>query len=146
MVQGIKLDGDFDINHILAMLCDMGIQHWSILSLDIIGDLGQGCSVPRTQKSIQHSEKGLSLSWDGLVNFANKFEQVISILIIGCNSKSSIKRYAYDQDMYKNCTITIEKIDSSHWEIFTQNEAILKRVKSSFLGSKALNSFTVSNT
>jgi len=105
---------------------------WSILEIEGIGYFDKGRSYLELVKKIEESERGLFISWNDLSIMSRKFHQIIWATIIGCKNKNSLHYYENDQEMYENCDIVIEMIDSSYWEVFSENKKIIDKLASKF--------------
>jgi hypothetical protein len=106
--------------------------YWSILHFYGSGQLYNGQSIPAFENEIKKSEKGLIVPWETLVAFANSFDQVWDILIIGCRNKGFISRYDNDQSMYETCDIVIEMVDSYFWEVFSKEVNLIDKLAAKF--------------
>lgn len=111
---------------------------WSILYLYVLGPLKDGLSIDILEKQINGSEKGLFITWNDLNILSNKFHQIIDITIIGCKDKNLLRRYETDQEIYEMCDIVIEMIDSSYWEVFSKDIALINRLAIKFNDVKFL--------
>jgi len=105
---------------------------WSILYLQTTGDLGEGKSIPDFEQQIIESELGFNISWQELKELAQKFWDLMDISVIATKQKSNLKRYESDQEMYETCDITIGKIDSGYWEVFSKDLALINRLAAKF--------------
>jgi hypothetical protein len=105
---------------------------WTILYFYGIVKLNNGKSVPEFEDEINKSSKGLLINWKDLNELAANFLDVYDILIIGCKDSSKLIRYENDQIMYETCDIVIEMFDSSFWEVFSNDESLIKRLAEKF--------------
>lgn len=112
--------------------------YWSILHLYASGNLGEGKSIPIFEEQIKNAQKGLFISWNELNSLSYKFYDLMDILIIGCKDKSLVHRYESDREMYEMCDIVIEMIDSSYWEVFSKDNALIDRLAIKFNDIKFL--------
>ncbi|WP_057937324.1 hypothetical protein [Algoriphagus resistens] len=94
--------------------------YWKILWLEAIGDLGDKTML-KFEREVNNSINGYEISWKKLINLSLKFSQVIEILIIADKDELKVKRYLNDDVMHKECTFTIELIDSSYWVVHSNN-------------------------
>ncbi|HEV8051908.1 MAG TPA: hypothetical protein VGP47_05390 [Parachlamydiaceae bacterium] len=104
---------------------------WSILYLDITGTLGQEWPNP-TFEEINDSKNGFPVDWKDLNLLANKIEQVIDITVLGCKNKNNLQRYEVEQEMYETCDIVIQMVDSSYWEVFSNDAQLIDRLTEKF--------------
>jgi len=123
---------------VLEAISDGNFFYWSLLYLYASGDLGEDKSMLVFEKEIYDSEKGFFITWDELNSLAKKFYQIIDITIIGCRDKSLLRCYDNDQEMYETCDIVIEMIDSSYWEVFSKDEALINKLAAKFKEIKFL--------
>ena len=68
---------------------------WSILDLEAIGDLSPiwERGILDLEENIRNLPQGLILSWQMLILLVEKFDQVINIIIVGCQEILSGIRY-----------------------------------------------------
>lgn len=124
--------GCVDLTEILKQIKDGNSLFWSILFLDVIGNLGEGRSNPFFSDQINKSKEGFRISWEDLNSLASKCEQVIDILVVGCKDKLLLQRYEDDQEMYEKCDIVIEMIDSTFWQVFSKDQQLISRLATRF--------------
>lgn len=136
--KGIRIEDESDgfltvnLSDILQEIKNGTKFYWSILFMDVTGNLGEGISVPIFQEQINNSEKGFFINWEDLNALAKKFRQIIDITILGCKNEELIKRYEDEQDLYESCDIVIRMIDGYCWEIFSKDENLINRIASKF--------------
>ena len=121
-----------ELKDILEMIQNGNLLHWSILWLEASGDLGNGQSMILFEEKIAKNEKGLIISWEDLKSLSTKFDQIIELCIIGCKDKNLLNRYENCNIMYKKCDIVIEMIDGSFWEIHSNDELFINKIKNRF--------------
>lgn len=63
------------------------------------------------------NENGYLISFEKLLLFSNKINQLTEILIVVDKKKEKLIRYSNDFEMYKSCLLTIELYDSSSWKL-----------------------------
>ena len=124
--------GFVDFLNILKEIPNGNVFHWSILFMDVIGDLGEGKSIPEFEKKIFESKNGFFIDWENLNSLAKKCEQIIDISIIGCKDVNLLQRYENEQEMYETCDIVIEMINSVCWEIFSKDKELINRLAIKF--------------
>ena len=120
-----------ELSDILEELPNGHLYHWSILSLEGIGDLGKK-SIPEFEKEIANSPNGLFISWEELNVLEPKYKQIIDMVLIRSKNRHELKRYTIDQEMYERCDVVIDMFDSSFWEVFSIDEAFINRLASKF--------------
>jgi hypothetical protein len=59
-----------------------------------------------------------------LVQLAQKFDQVINTVIVGCQKVSNIPSLEPNVDLDEPCEIVLELIDSSVWRIYTKDKLL----------------------
>jgi hypothetical protein len=106
--------------------------HWSILFLEVMGDLGEERPVPEFEKQIHDLENGFFINWKDLNTLVQRFEQLINITLLGCKDPNLLQRYEDDQEMYETCDITIEFIDSTYWQVFSKDKKLIDRLAAKF--------------
>lgn len=114
--------------------------HWSILYLYASGHLDNEKSISEFEQQIIHSENGYFITWEELNSLSHKFWDLMDITLIASKDITLLKRYQCDQDMYENCDIVIEMLDSGFWEIFSKDEQFINRLTSKFTNVQFLES------
>ena len=144
--QGIRISdkkngtGLIDFVDILAEINNGNSFYWSILFLEVIGNLGEERLNPPFAENINKSVNGLFMDWEGLNSIAKKFEQVIDMIVLGCKDKNKLQRYEIEQEMYETCDIVIQMVDSSFWEVFSIDVQLIERLEKKFKQIKFLES------
>jgi len=133
----IDLTEEFDVSlkDLLGLIENGHEFYWKILSLEACGDLGKK-SIIELENQIKNSKDGFSISWNDLISLSNSLNQTIEILLIGDRNKINLKRYNSDKKMLEYCSICIELIDSSFWEISILEEELLDSIISGTSFSK----------
>lgn len=137
MVYGIQINdkdnGVVSVSLLDILNCFEGKDlFWSILYLYSRGDLGEGKSIPEFEDAIEQSEKGILFTWLDLKELAGKFHEVWDLVLIGCQNQSNIRRYKSDEEMFANCEVVIEMVDSSYWLVHSHDENLIKKISGSF--------------
>lgn len=138
MTKGIRIldniNGRVSVNFldILEEIKNGNQFEWSILYLQSTGDLGEEKSIPEFEEKIVKSEKGYFIPWKDVNDLAQRFWDLMDIILIGCKNKNLLRRYENDQEMYETCDIVIEKVDSGYWEVFSNDEQLINRLASKF--------------
>jgi|688.fasta_scaffold84212_4 hypothetical protein len=103
---------------------------WSILDLEAIGDISTiwERGILDLEANIKFLPQGLILSWQMLVQLAQKFDQVINTVIVGCQKVSKIPSLEPNVNLDEPCEIVLELIDSSVWRIYTKDELLTLRI------------------
>jgi hypothetical protein len=121
---------DLTLSKILAGIEPFGKDlSWSIFHLWATGDLGDGKSILELEKLISSSPRGYFVTWEGLSELANHFDQVIDGQFIGCKDTNKIKRYEKDYDLYAFCDIVIEAKDSTVWRIHAKDPLVIEKFR-----------------
>jgi hypothetical protein len=99
---------------------------WSILDLEAIGDISTiwERGILDLEANIKFLPQGLILSWQMLFQLAQKFDQVINTVIVGCQEVSKIPSLEPNVDLDEPCEIVLELIDSSVWRIYTKDKLL----------------------
>jgi hypothetical protein len=145
--KGIRIE-DIDNNSVITVklpsileeIQDGNAFHWSILYLHSSGNLGEGISYPAFEAQINHSERGLFITFEELLVLINKLNQIIDIVLIGCKNVEFLKWSDSDQEMYETCDIYIEMHDGCFWEVFSKDENFINRLAAKFKKVKILES------
>jgi len=107
---------------------------WNILWVEAIGKLERKTMLEFEEK-INNSKDGYALIWEELVELADSFSQVINILLVGDKDKDNLKRYDSDDEMRIKCSFCIELIDSSYWEITSNDLTSIEKLMLNIPGS-----------
>ena len=99
---------------------------WSILDLEAIGDISTiwERGILDLEANIKFLPQGLILSWQMLFQLAQKFDQVVNTIIVGCQEVSKIPSLEPNVDLDEPCEIVLELIDSSVWRIYTKEKLL----------------------
>ena len=84
------------------------------------------------QDKIEQTKNGIRLTWDELNSFSEDIHQSIDLLVIASKDKDLLRSYDSDKQMYETCDIVIEMIDSSYWEVFSKDRALIDRLAKKF--------------
>lgn len=138
-LEAIKINGDesevlsVTLRDILDCIHDGHNYKWSILWLEAISNLMEKPML-LFEEEVKQSPKGYLLDWLSLLKLSDEFYQVIEITIIGNKITENIRRYNNDEDMYLNCCITMELIDSSYWLVHSYDNTSLDCMKNNLSG------------
>jgi hypothetical protein len=107
---------------------------WLILDLQAVGDISTiwERGIVDLEETIKHLPHGFILSWQMLTNLAQKFDDLIDIVIVGCHEVDRIPTLCLDADIYRSSEIVLELIDSSVWQIYTKDERLLQNLDRKF--------------
>lgn len=107
---------------------------WSILDLEAMGDLSPiwERGVLDLEENIRNLPQGLILSWQMLILLVEKFDQVINIIIVGCQEITKIPSLKPNSDLDTPCEIVLELIDSSLWRIHAKDQRLLQHLQQEF--------------
>jgi hypothetical protein len=107
---------------------------WSILDLEAVGDISEiwERGILDLEENIKYLYQGYILSWQMLVLLAQKFDDVINTVIVGCHEVTQIPSLIPDSNIYNPCEIVLELIDSSVWRIYAKDERLLQHLHHEF--------------
>ena len=107
---------------------------WSILDLEAVGDVSEVWErgILDLEENIKYLHQGYILSWQMLVLLAQKFDDVINTVIVGCHKVTQIPSLIPDSNIYDPCEIVLELIDSSVWRIYAKDERLLQHLHHEF--------------
>lgn len=106
---------------------------WKVLWLEATGKLKEG-NIVDFEKKVNSSDNGYSIDFSELLDFAKSIDQVLEIVLIGSTKIDHLKRYQTDQEMKNTCELCIELIDSSYWEISTNDDEFVTSIASNLSG------------
>jgi len=112
----IRLDSSYDLKYILDHVIDGFNLKWKILWMEILG----GTKLDNTlelEEKINESEEGFLINWIELIELSSLIEETIEILIIADTDINKLKKYNTDSEMHLECSLCIEMVDSSYWEL-----------------------------
>jgi len=111
--------------------------NWNILWLQAIGELKEG-SLLKLEKQINTSKSGHFISFENLMELSKSLTQIIEVLLIGDRKIDNLKRYVNNAEMYSVCDFCIELIDSSYWEITSNDEKSINTIQENLHGIEVL--------
>ncbi len=124
------------LGDILEEIQNGELLHWSIIYIYGMGRLDDKSLVVNLEEKIKKSEKGVFMSWQELNMLSSKIDKddvdIFDIVIIGCSDSGLLRKYDNDQEMYEICDITIAKIDSGYWEVFSKDDEFIKNLSLKF--------------
>lgn len=118
----IKLNGDnskilsVDLSDLLNQLINPKMLEWKILWIEVIGN-SYPVNLLELESLVNESVSGYLIDWMSLQKLSKQLYQVIEIMLIGDEDINNLKRYEDIKKMRSTCSICIELIDSSYWEI-----------------------------
>ncbi len=139
IVDTIEIHGDenevlsVNLNDILSCIENNIECKWSILSIEGFGYPGDD-SVLYYEEEVKNSLYGLKCDWSSLIQMANRYCQIIEIILIGDIKETNLRRYSNEDEMYMNCLYTIELVDSSYWIVHTTETDSLKNMRCKLSG------------
>ena len=100
---------------------------WSIQLIDAVGDIegAIGLNVVELEKYCDESQKGFILNFEKLIDISKNTEDIIDILIIGCDTIEEMPKAYKTKNWEKLCKIIISREDSSLWQLFSQDPYIM---------------------
>ncbi|MEN9609693.1 MAG: hypothetical protein RLZZ628_507 [Bacteroidota bacterium] len=113
----IQLDVETTIHTILAAIPSSQQLLWKILWLTAVSK--KHLNILDLEKDINASKDGKSISIPALTSLLEDILDLQEILLIADWDANRLHRYSDDEDMLKNCTIVIEKVDASYWLVST---------------------------
>lgn len=131
-----------DLSHILDLLSKEGpVCSWSILDLYSMGYKEENPRMLEIEQRISNIEEGIPVSWADLKSLAKSCKQIIDAVIVGYKDPAYRPRLSSEhtiKELYKECEIVLELIDSSMWCIYASNDGIIQRFQNRFQDTKLL--------
>lgn len=113
----------------VIMCIENGSQtNWGLLWIEAVAELDDGQSIVAFEHRVNQSAKATIFSWAELLKLSTQIIQTKEILFIGAVKKSNIKRYDSDGLMYVSCNYTVELLDSSYWEVHSDDDAFIRNL------------------
>ncbi|MBV7529745.1 hypothetical protein [Chitinophaga sp. sic0106] len=124
---------DVQLSDILNCIENGDLFLWSLQWITAIGKPGDE-EVLSFEKSVNRSSIGLLYSWRELLDLANRFYQIIELLVCGDQHPMSLRRYEYDEEMNLRCDYVFELVDSSYWLVSSNDESAILRMQRELAG------------
>lgn len=125
-----------NLDDILSCLDRIEKYHWCILSLTAVGR-NEDISILDLENKINENKNGYRINATDLLEFNDLFSQIVELILIGDEDSSKLKRYE-NIDVTRNiCSYYIELVDSSYWEISTDDSKTINNINSKFTSVKA---------
>ncbi|WP_445453147.1 hypothetical protein [Flavobacterium sp. 25HG05S-40] len=115
---------------ILKCISEPDFYKWKILWFEGIWNLDE--SILDFEDTINNSENGVSYNFTDLLILSNNINQIMEIILVGDKDMDKLVRYQEDVEMYENCEMVLELVDSSYWEINTSNAKFSDNLIKSF--------------
>lgn len=133
-MKAVKINGNDDrilsveLKDILMCIDDGNQTRWGLLWLEAYAKLDDDQSIVDFEDRVNKSKQATILTWEELLKLSTQIIQTVEILFIGDVKESNIKKYDSDDLMYINCDYTIELLNSSYWEIRSNNTAFISNL------------------
>ena len=104
---------------------------WSIQLIDAAGNIERvlGMNMVELEKYCDDVSQGYIIDFAKLMKLSKAVEDIIDILIVGCESVEDIPK-AYKTENWENiCKVIISREDSSLWQLFSQDIKIMQVFK-----------------
>ena len=106
---------------------------WSVLDLEARSDPAKfKGDLAAVEREIKLSSTGLIMSWADLLVFSDSLIEVLEGLFVGCKDRDSIPKLIPGDEVFSQCEIGIEAVDSSMWRVYAREDAILHKVAKAF--------------
>lgn len=119
-----------DLIDIIYQIDDLYDYFWNIQWFE--GVSKESINVLDIEKKINNSENGILINSQELIEFTQPIKQITEIILIGDKNKGKLFRYFNDSDAKMSCEFFIEQVDSSYWEVTSNNllfiESIIKKL------------------
>jgi hypothetical protein len=106
---------------------------WSILDLEARSDPAKfKGDLAAMEQQIKLSPNGLIIGWDDLLTLSDALIEVLDGVFVGCKDRDSIPRLIPGDEVFSQCEIGIEAVDSSMWRVYAREDAILDKISAAF--------------
>lgn len=119
---------DVELSDILNCIENGSLFLWSLHWITAVGMPGDE-EVLSFEESVNGSPNGVLYNWSELLDLANRFHQVIELLVCGDQNEMSLRRYEDDEEMMLNCDYVFELVDSSYWLVSSNDENAIRRMQ-----------------
>lgn len=126
------------LSDIIVEISKSNVLNWCILFLDGTPNYGEEKFVSEYKNKINKSKNGLKVTWNEVDLLDAKFRQIFEVIILGCKLEEFLQRYDNDQKMYQSCDIVIELIDCAFWQVFSNNQELINKLKTKFIDVELL--------
>ena len=117
------------LTDILELVNDGSVYKWKILWLEGTGVIKEG-NIIDFEKKINNSESGYFIEFPELFQLSRDLDQILEVLLIASADIECLRRYESDKVMVESCSICIELVDSSYWEISSDDELFINSLNS----------------
>ncbi|WP_343691969.1 hypothetical protein [Chitinophaga sp.] len=101
---------------------------WSLQWITAVGKPGDE-EVLSFEESVNKSSNGLLYSWRELLDLANRFYQIIELLVCGDKDQMSLRRYENDEEIILSYDYVFELVDSSYWLVSSNDDSAILRMQ-----------------
>jgi hypothetical protein len=113
----VQLNSEISIFEILTLIPNYNKLSWKILWITAVSTLE--INILEIEKKNNSSKDGEFISMQELRSLFHNIIDLQELLLIGDFVESNLQRYIDDENMFSNCAVVIEKIDSSYWLVTT---------------------------
>jgi hypothetical protein len=117
-----------------ALSPDAHTLQWSILDLgEVIYEERWDLNMPVIEEAVAASSEGMQLSFDDLMMFGDRVQQVIDGLFVGCRRPERPRRDQSDEEILARSDMLVAAVDSTFWLVAAPDE-VLARYEPGFKG------------
>lgn len=105
---------------------------WAMFELEAFGYIGEEFTYDDIERDIK-TPSGYKLTWDELKKLANKFDQVINLILVANPEKNFIETKGNDIDyLYQKYPLVVSVCDNAFWEISTSDIDLINRIQNKY--------------
>lgn len=116
-----------DLLSIINQIDGLDKYYWSIQWFEGISI--ESINILEIEKEIKNSKNGILMNSEDLIEFIRPIKQIFEIVILGDKNKEKLYRYLNDDEAKLSCQFYIELVDSSYWEVASQDFIFIKKIK-----------------
>lgn len=114
------------LDTILSLIDNIDKCIWKLIWIE---GVSQEIDVFELEKKVNESDDGLLVDTDGLSNISLLFNDLTELVLLGDKNEENLHKLENDDEMKARCEYFIELVDSSYWEITSQNQYFIKKLE-----------------
>lgn len=111
---------------ILTQIKNIEHYKWKLLWIE---GISQQLNMLELEETINSSTNGFMITSNELKRMSLLFDQLMELVLIGDKNEENLHKSDNDDQMKSRCDFFIELVDSSYWEIISNNEEFIKKLE-----------------
>jgi len=117
------------LHDILSQIENINTYIWKLIWIE---GVSRQINILELEEMVNKSADGLLIDSKDLLNMSILFDDLMEVVLLGDKDEGNLHKLENDDDIKVKCEYFIELIDSSYWEITSQNESFIKNIKKNF--------------